>query len=64
MYNYQIITYLVIQFIIFLKKPKNVGIFFFLVATQYATNLKAKNNIRQIKKQANQQVNDQPLIVI
>jgi hypothetical protein len=41
-----------------------VGIFFFLVATQYATNLKAKNNIRQIKKQAKQQVNDQPLIVI
>lgn len=38
--------------------------FVFLVATQHATNLKAKNNIRQIKKQANQQVNDQPLIVI
>jgi hypothetical protein len=38
--------------------------FLFLVATQYATNLKAKNNIRQIKKQTNQQVNDQPLIVI
>jgi hypothetical protein len=38
--------------------------FFVLVATQYATNLKAKNNIGQIKKQANQQVNDQPLIVI
>jgi hypothetical protein len=62
-YNYQIITYLVIQFNFFLKTQK-MWEFLFLVATQYATNLKAKTNIWQIKKQANQRVNDQPLIVI